>query len=74
MTIMTEKIFDMRSHRLSALSARDIYLSTGNPDYGDLPKGKGSLTYEQVLSVMDMWDDIEDTSNSKTEIMKKNRV
>ena len=30
--------------------------------YGDLPKGGGSLTYEQVLSVMNEWDDIEDTS------------
>ena len=30
--------------------------------YGDLPKGEGSLTYEQVLSVMNEWDDIEDTS------------
>ena len=64
----------MQSHRRSVLSARDIYWGTGNPDYGDLPKGKGSLTYEQVLSVMDKWDDIEDTSNSRTEIMKKNRV
>ena len=30
--------------------------------YGDLPKGEGSLTYEQVLSVMDKDSDIEDTS------------
>ena len=43
----------MESHRQSAYSARGIYWGTGNPDYGDLPKGKGSLTYEQVLSVMD---------------------
>ena len=122
----------MQSHRRSALSARDIYWGTGNPDYGywdaqivycanrlqmtvdiyicallirpyseeafnhydermglevwkrlllmwdsrnfdaeggykpsaygDLPKGEGSLTYEQVLRVMNEWDDIEDTS------------
>ena len=30
--------------------------------YGDLPKEKGVRTYEQVLSVIDKWDDIEDTS------------
>ena len=122
----------MESHRQSALSARDIYWGTGNPDYGywdaqivycanrrqmtvdiyicallirpyseeafnhydermglevwkrlllmwdsrnfdveggykitphgDLPKRKGVRTYEQVLSVMNKWDDIEDTS------------
>ena len=30
--------------------------------YGDLPKEKGVRTYEQMLSVMNKWDDIEDTS------------
>ena len=30
--------------------------------HGDLPKRKGVRTYEQVLSVMNKWDDIEDMS------------